>query len=78
MGDRHNSSQLRPQRGKCTSTTTGRQIQRVRLSQTRVVPEGTVNGQISGDRVEIRSRSLHEGMAFNYVFTGVVTGDHGS
>ena len=40
-----------------------------------VVPEGTVNGQISGDRVEIRSRGRHEGMAFNYVFTGVVTAD---
>ena len=38
-----------------------------------VVPEGTVTGQISGDRVEIRSRGRHEGMAFNYVFTGVVT-----
>ena len=40
-----------------------------------VVPEGTVKGQISGDRVEIRSRGRHEGMAFNYVFTGVVTAD---
>ena len=40
-----------------------------------VVPEGMVNGQISGDRVEIRSRGRHEGMAFNYVFTGVVTAD---
>jgi hypothetical protein len=38
-----------------------------------VVPEGTVKGQISGDRVEIRSHGRHEGMAFNYVFTGVAT-----
>ena len=38
-----------------------------------VVPEGAVKGQISGDRVEIRSRGRHEGMDFNYVFRGVVT-----
>ena len=40
-----------------------------------VVPEGTVKGQISGDRVEIRSHGRHEGMAFNYVFTGVMTAE---
>ena len=39
-----------------------------------VVPEGTVKGQISGNRVEIRSRGRHEGMTFNYVFTGVLAG----
>lgn len=39
-----------------------------------VVPEGTVKGQVSGDRVEIRSHGRHEGMAFNYVFTGVLEG----
>jgi L-seryl-tRNA(Ser) seleniumtransferase len=39
-----------------------------------VVPEGTLTGQIAGDRVEIQSRGRHEGMAFNYVFTGVVNG----
>lgn len=37
-----------------------------------VVPEGTLTGSISGDQVEIRSRGRHEGMAFNYVFTGTV------
>jgi L-seryl-tRNA(Ser) seleniumtransferase len=38
-----------------------------------VVPEGSVKGQISGDRVEIHSHGRHEGMAFHYVFTGVLT-----
>ena len=38
-----------------------------------LVREGTVKGRISADRVEIRSRGRHEGMAFNYIFTGVVT-----
>ena len=40
-----------------------------------VVPEGTLTGKIDGDHVEIRSRGRHEGMAFNYVFTGTVRGD---
>jgi hypothetical protein len=40
-----------------------------------VVPEGTVKGQIAGGRVEIRSRGRHEGMTFNYVFTGVLVGE---
>jgi len=35
-----------------------------------VVPEGTLIGTVSGDRVEIRSRGRHEGMDFNYVFSG--------
>ena len=39
-----------------------------------VVPEGALKGQISGNRVEIRSRGRHEGMAFNYAFHGTVTG----
>jgi hypothetical protein len=37
-----------------------------------VVPEGTVKGSISGDRVEIRSAGRHEGREFHYVFTGRV------
>lgn len=40
-----------------------------------VVQEGTVRGQISGNRVEIRSHGRHQGMAFNYVFTGVMTAE---
>lgn len=42
-----------------------------------VVPEGTLKGRISGDKVEIRSQGRHEGMAFNYVFTGVVNAGGG-
>jgi hypothetical protein len=37
-----------------------------------VVPEGTLIGTISGDRVEIRSSGRHEGMDFNYIFSGKV------
>lgn len=37
-----------------------------------VVPEGSLTGHISGDRVEIRSHGRHEGMSFHYVFTGIV------
>lgn len=37
-----------------------------------VVPEGTLKGHVSGDRVEIRSHGRHEGMAINYVFTGAL------
>ena len=40
-----------------------------------VVPEGTLTGKVDGDHVEIRSRGRHEGMAFNYVFTGTVRGN---
>jgi L-seryl-tRNA(Ser) seleniumtransferase len=40
-----------------------------------VVPEGTLTGTISGDQVEIRSHGRHEGMAFNYVFTGKLDAD---
>lgn len=40
-----------------------------------VVPEGSLEGRISGGDVEIRSHGRHEGMAFHYVFTGVVNGD---
>lgn len=40
-----------------------------------VVPEGTLAGSISGNRVEIRSHGRHEGMDFRYVFTGSVTAD---
>ena len=40
-----------------------------------VVPEGTLTGRIDGDQVEIRSHGRHQGMAFNYVFTGTVRGN---
>lgn len=40
-----------------------------------VVPEGTVSGSVSGDEVEIRTKGRHEGMAFNYVFTGRLQND---
>ena len=40
-----------------------------------VVAEGTLTGNISGDQVEIRSRGRHEGMAFNYIFTGTARSD---
>lgn len=40
-----------------------------------VVPEGSITGTVSGDQVEIRSRGRHEGMAFNYIFTGSATKD---
>ena len=40
-----------------------------------VVPEGTLAGSISGNRVEIRSHGRHEGMDFRYVFTGSATAD---
>jgi L-seryl-tRNA(Ser) seleniumtransferase len=40
-----------------------------------VVPHGTLKGHTSGNRVEIRSQGRHEGMAFNYIFTGVVTAE---
>jgi seryl-tRNA(Sec) selenium transferase len=40
-----------------------------------VVPEGSIKGHISGNRVEIRSHGRHQGMDFNYVFTGVITAE---
>jgi L-seryl-tRNA(Ser) seleniumtransferase len=40
-----------------------------------VVPEGTVSGSVNGDAVEIRTKGRHEGMAFNYVFTGRIQTD---
>ncbi|MCC6591428.1 MAG: aminotransferase class V-fold PLP-dependent enzyme [Bryobacterales bacterium] len=40
-----------------------------------VVAEGSLTGRINGQAVELRSHGRHEGMAFNYVFTGSVKGD---
>ena len=40
-----------------------------------VAPEGSIKGHISGNRVEIRSHGRHQGVDFNYVFTGVITAE---
>ncbi|MBM3786826.1 MAG: aminotransferase class V-fold PLP-dependent enzyme [Acidobacteria bacterium] len=40
-----------------------------------VVPEGSLTGSISAERVEIRSHGRHEGMEFRYVFSGAARQD---